>query len=63
MASNIKYTMYSIHVTYEQKYQIKCKTVMTWPWETVALLHSGLCWTIHKMFLPPGNQLDICITE
>ena len=32
MASNIKYTMYSIHVTNEQKYQIKCKTVMTWPW-------------------------------
>ena len=25
MASNIKYTMYSIHVTNEQKYQIKCK--------------------------------------
>ena len=48
MASNIKYTMYSIHVTNEQKYQIKCKTVMTWPWARGTPTKTAACSRWHR---------------
>ena len=50
MASNIKYTntMYSIHVTNEQKYQIKCETVMTWPWARGTPTKTAACSRWHR---------------